>query len=137
MTSLDTLKQFLDHVFHGRMDDAVALTDADVVFVAGPAKGHAQVPLYGQYTGRDGARQLFARFADCFAPGAFNVHGALCDGETAVMYGHLSHTVRATGRPFDSDWALVARVRDGRLLRYQFHEDSAALVAALSNSTRS
>ncbi|OYV01022.1 MAG: SnoaL-like domain protein, partial [Burkholderiales bacterium PBB5] len=45
---------------------------------------------------------------------------------------HLRHVVRSSGREFDSDWALVAQVRDGRLLRYQFHEDTAALVAALA-----
>ena len=61
-----------------------------------------------------------------------DVQGALCEGDTAVMFGHLQHQVRSTGRAFDSDWALVAQVRDGRLLRYQFHEDTAALVAALA-----
>lgn len=36
------------------------------------------------------------------------------------------------GPEFDSDWALVDQGRDGRLLRYQFHADTAALVAALA-----
>lgn len=132
MNALDTLKQFLDHVFNGRMDQALSLTDPEAVFIAGMAGGHPQVPLYGQYQGRERARLLFERFGDCFDPGAFEVHGALCDGETAVMHGHLRHVVRSTGRGFDSDWALVAQVREGRLLRYQFHEDTAALVAALA-----
>lgn len=130
MTALDTLKQFLDHIFSGRTDAALALVDPEVEFIAGPAAGDPRVPLYGRYTGADGARTLFGRFGTVFEPGDFNVQGALTEGDTAVMFGSLRHRVRATGKDFASAWALVATTRNGRLLSYQFHEDTAALVAA-------
>lgn len=132
MPALETLKQFLDHIFNGRTDQALGLVDPAAEFVAGPATGMSSVPLYGRYAGHDGARTLFEHFGTCFEPGEFDVHGTVAQGDTAVMFGRLRHRVRVTGRDFNSDWALVARVRDGRLLHYQFHEDTAALAAALN-----
>lgn len=132
MTALDTLKQFLDHIFTGHLDAALAMVEPDAEFIAGPARGDARVPLYGRYVGPAGARELFTRFGATFEPGDFEVQGALTNEDMAVMHGRLEHRVRATDRPFASDWALVAHTRDGRLRRYQFHEDTAALVDAMA-----
>ena len=39
--------------------------------------------------------------------------------------------VRATGKVFDSDWALAMQFADGLLAHYRFYEDSAALEKAM------
>ena len=132
MTPLVVLKRFLELVFSGDLDAATALVAESAEFVAGPAAGHPRVALYGRYPGPDGAKEMFGQFAKLLEPGEFIVNGALCDSETAVMHGQLRHRVRATGRTFSSSWALIAKVRQEQLIAYEFHEDTAALVDAVT-----
>ncbi len=65
-------------------------------------------------------------------PGDFAIEGRFGTGGFACLFGRLRHTVRATGRPFPSDWALVTRSKDGRLTHYHFYEDTAALADAMA-----
>jgi hypothetical protein len=134
MTPLDVLKRFLELVFTGDLDTATSMVGTAAEFVAGPAAGHARVGLYGRYVGPSGAREMFRQFSQLLEPGEFTVSGSLHDRETAVMYGTLKHRVRATGREFSSSWVLVATVRHDQLVSYQFHEDTAALVEAVTDT---
>ena len=89
-------------------------------------------PLYGTFTGPQGARQFFAAFAQVLAPGAFTIEAAFGEGPHAALHGTLRHTSRQTGKPFASDWALVCEVRGGRIVLYHFFEDTEALREAIT-----
>ncbi|MGC1505552.1 MAG: hypothetical protein WA782_15585, partial [Sulfitobacter sp.] len=60
----------------------------------------------------------------------FETSDAFADGRHVAMYGHFKHAVRATGKPYPSDWAMIAKVEDNLLTYYHFYEDSAALSEA-------
>lgn len=47
------------------------------------------------------------------------------------MIGHSRDRMLATGRVVEIDWVAVIELRDGKVVRYQVHEDTAAFVAAL------
>ena len=89
------------------------------------------VPAYGEYVGKDGARQFFQKLGAAVEFGEFRLDGAAAGKDLAMMHGHLRHTVRATGKVFDSDWALAMQFADGLLAHYRFYEDSAALEKAM------
>ena len=91
----------------------------------------AAVPAYGEYVGKDGARQFFQKLGAAVEFGEFRLDGAAAGKDLAMMHGHLRHTVRATGKVFDSDWALAMQFADGLLAHYRFYEDSAALEKAM------
>ncbi|KUJ67599.1 ketosteroid isomerase [Streptomyces albus subsp. albus] len=54
----------------------------------------------------------------------------LVDGADAVLTGHLSGTVRATGKVFHSPFALRLTVEDGLIVRHHVYEDGLAVAAA-------
>ena len=50
--------------------------------------------------------------------------------DLAFAAGHFRHRVRATGKPFESAWALRARLKAGRIVHYRFYEDTERLAIA-------
>jgi ketosteroid isomerase-like protein len=54
----------------------------------------------------------------------------LVDGTDAVLMGHLSGTVRATGKSFSGPFSLRLTVEGGRITRHHLYENSASIAAA-------
>jgi ketosteroid isomerase-like protein len=54
----------------------------------------------------------------------------LVDGADAVLMGHLSGTVRATGKSFEGPFALHLTVEDGRITRHHLYENSLSIAEA-------
>lgn len=54
----------------------------------------------------------------------------LVDGADAVLMGHLSGTVRATGKSFAGPFALHLTVEGGRVTRHHLYENSLSIAEA-------
>ncbi|MFJ2739403.1 nuclear transport factor 2 family protein [Streptomyces sp. NPDC087440] len=54
----------------------------------------------------------------------------LVDGTDAVLMGHLSGTVRTTGKSFGGPFALHLTVEDGRITRHHLYENSLSIAEA-------
>ncbi|MDI3403526.1 nuclear transport factor 2 family protein [Streptomyces cavernicola] len=54
----------------------------------------------------------------------------LVDGHDAVLFGHLSGTVSATGKSFEGPFALRLTVQDGRVTRHHLYENSLSVAQA-------
>ncbi|MEV7567478.1 nuclear transport factor 2 family protein [Streptomyces tanashiensis] len=54
----------------------------------------------------------------------------LVDGTDAVLMGHLSGTVRTTGKSFEGPFALRLTVEDGRITRHHLYENSLSIAEA-------
>ncbi|WP_019884229.1 nuclear transport factor 2 family protein [Streptomyces purpureus] len=54
----------------------------------------------------------------------------LVDGTDAVLMGHVSGTVRATGKAFEGPFALHLTVEDGRITRHRLYENSLSIAEA-------
>lgn len=132
MSSAAVINTFLGHIFTGRMDEALALVAPDARFIPSRPEPTAAVPLFGTYVGPEGARRVFTTFVEVLEPGRFEVEGTLEQGELVTLFGQLEHMVRATGKPFRSDWAMVCKVVDGKVALYHFYEDTLALGEALA-----
>ncbi len=132
MTSLDTVQTFLEHVFSGTLEEALALVASEAQFISARPIPNPRVPVHGTFTGPAGAREFFRLFAELLEPGEFNITASFSEGEHVCMYGKLRHRSRTTGRDFPSNWALICRVQQGRLSLYHFYEDTAALEAAIA-----
>ncbi|GAA2062440.1 nuclear transport factor 2 family protein [Streptomyces albiaxialis] len=59
-----------------------------------------------------------------------SVDTLLVDGHDAVILGHLSGTVRATGKTFEGPYALRLTVENGRITRHHLYENSLSIAAA-------
>lgn len=65
-----------------------------------------------------------------------SIDAFLVDGADAVLTGHLSGTVRATGRSFEGPFALRLTVEGGRITRHHLYENSLSIAEAVSDRTR-
>ncbi|WP_412079567.1 nuclear transport factor 2 family protein (plasmid) [Streptomyces xanthophaeus] len=54
----------------------------------------------------------------------------LVDGTDAVLMGHVSGTVRATGKTFAGPFALRLTVENGRITRHHLYENSLSIAEA-------
>ncbi|MFF8287230.1 nuclear transport factor 2 family protein [Streptomyces albus] len=57
----------------------------------------------------------------------------LVDGTDAVLTGHVSGTVRATGKSFEGPFALRLTVEDGRITRHHLYENSLSIAEACAS----
>lgn len=62
-----------------------------------------------------------------------SVDTLLVDGADAVLMGHLSGTVRATGKSFEGPFALRLTVEDGRITRHHLYENSLSIAQACAS----
>lgn len=131
MTPLSIVQDFIGHILAGRMDEALTLVDPEARFIAQRPQPNPHNPLHGTFVGHEGARRFFGTFGELLEPGDFNVEASFAEGEHAAMYGTLRHRSRQTGKDFASDWALVSKVRSGRITLYHFYEDTEALREAM------
>ena len=54
----------------------------------------------------------------------------LVDGSDAVLMGHISGTVRTTGKSFEGPFALHLTVVEGRITRHRLYENSLSIAEA-------
>ncbi|MGP3975784.1 nuclear transport factor 2 family protein [Streptomyces sp. 8N114] len=59
-----------------------------------------------------------------------SVDTILVDGTDAVLMGHLSGTVRATGKSFQGPFALRLTVENSRITRHHLYENSVSIAEA-------
>ncbi|MGH1416550.1 MAG: nuclear transport factor 2 family protein [Pelagimonas sp.] len=130
-TAVELTQSFLGAIFSGAMEAAIALTSPEAVFVSTNPHSNSGNPMHGTFVGHEGAQAFFGGFADVLEPGDFEITAAFGDDRHAALYGKLKHSVRATGKPFVSDWALITRFKDGKLILYHFYEDTEALAEAM------
>jgi ketosteroid isomerase-like protein len=93
-------------------------------------KGPAEVPYFGPRRGHDGVLDFFGKLGagvefEGFAPQEF-----LAGGDHVVVIGSERARVKTTGKSFDNDWAMVFTLRDGKIVRFRSHEDTAAVAEA-------
>ncbi|MFE6778605.1 nuclear transport factor 2 family protein [Streptomyces sp. NPDC057702] len=62
--------------------------------------------------------------------GGAQIDAFLVDGADAVLTGHLHGTVRATGKTFQSPFALRLTVVNDEIVRHHIYEDALAIAAA-------
>ena len=113
--------------------------DADLQRRAGHPADHrgiprrepaARVPVGGTYHGVEEAGRFFSSLGDAQEPRHFEPEEFIAQGEKVVALGHYAWHVEATAREWESDFAHVFSVRDGKIARFQEYTDTAAIAEA-------
>lgn len=92
--------------------------DSDVIPFAGPCHGKAQVANY--------FRQLSeTQDAVVFEPQTFTA-----EDDRVVVTGVSTWHVKATGKTYDNPWAHAFQLREGKIVRLQQYNNTAAAEAA-------
>lgn len=98
MNAATILQNFLDNMFAGQMDEALALVAPNAKFISTRPQPNPHNALHGTFIGPEGAKQLFTLFGTLLEPQAFNIEGPFSQGEHAAFYGNFCHINRKTGK---------------------------------------
>lgn len=126
--------QVLLQYFHslGEMDKALGYIHRDAKFIAAFEKESDRHHFYGTYDGIEGVRTLLTKFQQDLDTQEFEIHNILADDTKAFAWGRFKHRIRPTGNLFESCWAVVCEVEDGKIKYFRGFEDTGALEAAFN-----
>lgn len=134
LSNSQVIDQFLGHVFQAEYEQAFQLCADNVDFIIFRTTINNQFPIYGTHTGKLAGMQLFKNLADLFEFGDFEIEDSVVDKNYVIKFGSLAHTVRQTGKVFNSLWTMIVRFdEEGKVCLYRMHEDTAALEVAMQD----
>ena len=94
-------------------------------------QGPSVIPFAGTYRGREGIEEFFTLLDETLEIEQFEPRKFVGQDDTVVL-GYERDVVKQTGRGFETEWAHVYTLRDGKIAMGLFIEDTAAYVEALS-----
>lgn len=80
--------------------------------------------IFGTYQGKEGAKTFLTNLGSHFDTKAFSVTNLIGEGDVAFANGKFTHVVKANGKTYSSNWALMCRIQDEKIVEYHFYEDS-------------
>ena len=104
-----------------RLDDGIVW---EGVYGAGP-----HVPTSGERRGKAQVAEFFKQVAQNVNLSRFEPKEFIATGDKVVALGHYTATT-PIGKNFDSDFAMVFTLRNGKVTEFQEFTDSAAVNAA-------
>lgn len=126
-TPAQVVAHYLETFFNHDIDKTLECLTEDVSWHVQGAPG---LPTIGDRRGKEQVRRWLQSFPAHFEPIAFEVLKTFENGDDVVLVGHFTHRILDTGKCFTSRFAAVCSVRDGKLSRYDFLEDSFGLWSA-------
>ena len=106
----------------------LALVDDNVLW-KGTTGASAEVPTAGVRHGRAEVARFFQQVGEHIAFSSFEPQSYVAEGEHVVALGHYIGRTSAGGS-FDSDFVMIFKLRDGRIVEFQEFLDVAQYNAA-------
>jgi ketosteroid isomerase-like protein len=114
----------------GRGDTQGLLANiADDVVWNGVYGTGSHVPTSGERSGKPAVAEFFKQVAASVAFSRFDPREFIATGDKVVALGHYTATT-PIGKQFDSDFAMVFTLHNGKVVRFQEFCNSAAIDAA-------
>lgn len=88
------------------------------------------IPFSRTYHGRDQVAQFFAEMDQAQEAIRFEPETFIAEADKVVVTGQSAWLVKATGQRYESPWVHVFTVRDGKVVRLQQYNNTAAAEAA-------
>jgi ketosteroid isomerase-like protein len=92
------------------------------------------IPQAGLYHGRDGVARFFQTLDQTTEFSAFEPRQYVAQGDRVIALGWYAGKAKATGRSFESQWAMSFVLRDGKVLKFQEYTDTGAIAPAFAAS---
>lgn len=124
MTPGEVVQNYLNTFFEKDVEKTLKCLTDDVRW---KVQGAATVPTIGERKGKGAVRDWLALFPLHFVPLTFRIDRIFEQDNQVVITGDFKHRILDTGREFESDFAAICEVRDGKICAYSFIEDSYGL----------
>ncbi|WP_226817049.1 nuclear transport factor 2 family protein [Advenella sp. FME57] len=92
------------------------------------------LPWTGTNKGPEAFSNLFLQLADYWKTEDFTVTDKLASGEDVAIFGKFTYRSIAVDRVFTSPFSVHAKVRDGKMIYFQFMEDTYASASSFRQS---
>ena len=126
--SFDTVMAFMGAMGSGDMEKMSALMADDMVW---HNEGDETLPWIGGATGKENIFKFLGVFSENLHTTIWENTDAFASGDTVAVFGVMNgittHSGQETG---DFSFALRAKVRDGQVVLWHWHEDSFAISQA-------
>lgn len=127
-STLDTVMAFMGAMGSGDMDTVVALMDDDMVW---HNEGDSTLPWIGPWQGKDAILAFLVVFGENFQTTKWENTDVLAMGDTVAVFGNMNGITTHSGKEIgDFTFALRAKVRDGKIILWNWFEDSYAVSQA-------
>ena len=94
-----------------------------------------ELPWGGDFQGHDGLGRFFGLLRESITS-KVTIQSVYAAGSRVVQIGRTAGTVNATGAPFDVQEMHLLTVRDGKVVRFEAHIDTPAMLEALRATPR-
>jgi len=121
------VQQGYQHFKSGNIPALLDMLSDNVEWVFPELKG---VAVTGTRRGRKEVADFYAKLAETQETLSFEPREFVAQGDKVVVLGHYSFRVKATGRQFESDWAEVFTIKNGKIARFQEYANTAAAMVA-------
>lgn len=92
--------------------------------------GDEHIPYAGDFSGFEGAGKFFTAVGESVVVHKIEAYTFIAQGDDLAVWGHLWFEARKNGKKFDSDFAHIITLRDGKWLFFRDFFNSAAASAA-------
>ena len=89
----------------------------------------------GEYTFRQQVADFFSKLAEMQDVERFEPQEFVAQGDVVVALGHYKWRVKSTSRSFESDWAHVFTIRNGKVVKFHEYYDTNAGVEAYRSAS--
>jgi ketosteroid isomerase-like protein len=115
----------------GRGDIPGLLATLDDQIVWEPVLGAAShVPTAGKRSGKQQVAEFFRTLNDNVAFSTFEPREFIAQGDHVVALGRYEARAKPTGRTFQAEWAMVFKVRNGKVTEFREYVATSAIDAA-------
>jgi uncharacterized protein len=126
-TNTDVVQQGYEALGRGDIPAILDLLTDDVEWIQ---QGPSVIPFAGTRHGHEGVAEYFSLLDENLEFEQFEAREFVAQGDTVVVVGFERGVSKATGHTIEQEWAHVYTLRDGKIAKGRFFEDTAALVAA-------
>ncbi|MGB8509329.1 MAG: nuclear transport factor 2 family protein [Pyrinomonadaceae bacterium] len=92
--------------------------------------GPSSVSYYGDRVGHEGVVEFLTQLGSNVEFEKFEPLEFITSGDKVIVTGSERGRVRATGKIFDNDWAMIYILKDGLITSFRCYEDTAAVAEA-------
>jgi len=121
------VQQGYQHFKSGNIPALLDMLSDNVEWVFPELKG---VAVTGTRRGRKEVADFYAKLAETQETLSFEPREFVAQGDKVVVLGHYSFRIKATGKQFESDWAEVFTIKNGKIARFQEYANTAAAMVA-------
>lgn len=128
--SKEVVQSFFTNFGNGDLEGVIGIFSETIKIISINEKGIEGANLYGTFNGKEGVRTFLEILSKTFETKSFSVDYVIGEDNIAFAKGSFIHKVKSTGKLFESDWALMCLVKNGKIEEYHFFEDSASFIIA-------